>query len=97
MVFPHRACGFAAGATPIPVCRWDLIKSLKPNDAVRRRDKVAAGGTPAAPAVLADWSVEVVEDEVHPALELFVGDAPVGRQSDSARARVDDHAGGVEL
>src|SRR5258705_9923253 len=25
MVFPHRACGFAAGAAPIPVYGWDFF------------------------------------------------------------------------
>jgi hypothetical protein len=29
MVFPHRECGFAAVAAPIPVYRWVLIKKLK--------------------------------------------------------------------
>ena len=33
MVFPHCPVGFADGAAPIPVYRWDLIKSLKPNNA----------------------------------------------------------------
>src|SRR6266699_5670102 len=25
MVFPHRTCGFAAGAAPIPVYGWDFF------------------------------------------------------------------------
>ena len=52
MVFPHRACGFAAGAAPIPVCGWDLIKNLKHNDAGRPADKVATGQSPVALAAL---------------------------------------------
>jgi hypothetical protein len=52
MVFPHRACGCAAGAAPIPVYRWDLTKRLKPGDARRLKDKVAAGRSPAAHAKL---------------------------------------------
>jgi hypothetical protein len=53
MVFPHRACGFAAGAAPIPVYRWDFIKSLKPDNARRPRDKVATGQSPVAQATVA--------------------------------------------
>jgi hypothetical protein len=53
MVFPHRACGSAAGAAPIPVYGWDFIKSLKPNRAKSLRDKVATGRSPVAPATLA--------------------------------------------
>jgi hypothetical protein len=48
MVFPHRECGCAAVAAPIPVYRWDLIKSLKPGNARRVRDKVATGQSPVA-------------------------------------------------
>ena len=52
MVLPHRTCGFAAGAAPIPVYGWDLIRGLKPNHARRVRGKVAAGSSPAAHAML---------------------------------------------
>ena len=51
MVFPHRACGCAAGAAPIPVYRWDLIKRLKPSDAWSMKDKVATGPSPVAPTM----------------------------------------------
>src|SRR5258706_15554657 len=27
--FPHRTCGCAAGAAPLPVYRWDLIKEAE--------------------------------------------------------------------
>src|SRR5882762_8319723 len=30
--FPHRTCGFAAGAAPLPVYRWDLIKKAEARD-----------------------------------------------------------------
>jgi hypothetical protein len=53
MVLPHRACGCAAGAAPIPVYGWDLIKSLKRSHAEWVRDKVAAGLSPSAYATLA--------------------------------------------
>jgi hypothetical protein len=53
MVFPHRACGFAAGAAPIPVYGSDLTKSPKPNHARRLEDKIATGRSPVAPATLA--------------------------------------------
>src|SRR5258706_6891175 len=47
MVSPHRTCGCAAGAAPIPVYRWDLTKSLKPIHAVRpkrqSRDRAKPG------------------------------------------------------
>ena len=43
MVFPHRECGFAAVAAPIPVYRWDLIKSLKPRNARRQETKSRLG------------------------------------------------------
>jgi hypothetical protein len=52
MVFPPRECRFAAVAAPIPVYRWDLIKSLKPNKARRHEDKVATGQSPVAPTTL---------------------------------------------
>ena len=52
MVFPHRECGSAAGAAPIPVYRWDLTKSLKPNNAGDEGDKVATGRSPVALATL---------------------------------------------
>ena len=84
MVFPHRACGFAAGAAPIPVYRWDFIESLKPRQRWRQRNKDAAGGTPAAPAALADWGSDVVEDQVQASFQLFFGDAPVGGEADAA-------------
>jgi hypothetical protein len=48
MVFPHRACGCAAGAAPIPEYGWDLTEGLKPNDARRLVDKAAAGHSPVA-------------------------------------------------
>jgi len=48
MVFPHRECGCAAGAAPIPVYGWDLIMDLKPNHARRLGDKVATGQSPVA-------------------------------------------------
>jgi len=51
MVFPHRACGCAAGAAPIPVYRWDLTKKLKPSDAWSKEDKVATGPSPVAPTM----------------------------------------------
>jgi hypothetical protein len=54
MVFPHRECGFAAVAAPIPVYRWVLIENLKPSNARRQGDKVAAGLNPAALATLAN-------------------------------------------
>jgi hypothetical protein len=50
MVFPHRQAGFAPVPAPIPVYRWDFIKSLKPGHAGCVWDKVAAGGSPAAHA-----------------------------------------------
>ena len=53
MVLPHRACGYAAGAAPIPVCGWDLIKWLKPGDAGRGEDKGATGRSPVSQAALA--------------------------------------------
>jgi hypothetical protein len=28
MGFPHRPCGYAAGAAPIPVCGLDLFRSF---------------------------------------------------------------------
>jgi hypothetical protein len=43
MVPSHRPVGFADGAALPPVYRWDLIKSLKPNNARELRDKDAAG------------------------------------------------------
>jgi hypothetical protein len=52
MVFPHRACGWAEGAAPIPVYRWDLIKRLKPGDAWSLNDKVATGRSPVASTTL---------------------------------------------
>jgi len=52
MVFPHRACGFAAGAAPIPVYRWDLTNNLKPATHGGKRDKVATGLSPVALAAL---------------------------------------------
>jgi hypothetical protein len=48
MVFPHRECGCAAVAAPIPVYGWDLTKNLKPNDARRPGDKVTTGPSPVA-------------------------------------------------
>jgi hypothetical protein len=52
MVFPHRPCGIAAGAAPIPEYRWDLIKKLKPGDARGVDNKVATGQSPVTPATL---------------------------------------------
>jgi hypothetical protein len=52
MVFPHRACGFAAGAAPIPEYRWDLTKNLKPATPGGKPDKVATGLSPLAAATL---------------------------------------------
>jgi hypothetical protein len=53
MVFPHRECGFAAVAAPIPVYGSDCFKGLQ---TLRRMavdgNKVMAGGTPANPATL---------------------------------------------
>jgi hypothetical protein len=53
MVFSHRPGGFADGAALSPVYRWDFIKSLKPGNARRLENKVAAGLNPAAHAELA--------------------------------------------
>src|SRR5258708_19478131 len=53
MVFPHRACGIAAGAAPIPVYGWDLITGLKPHNAGRLGDQVATGHSPVANTTLA--------------------------------------------
>ena len=53
MVFPHRACGVAAGAALFPVYRWALFEtSLSSPRLVALEDKVTAGGTPADPATL---------------------------------------------
>jgi hypothetical protein len=51
-VFPHRACGFAAGAAPIPGIGFSELDS--PGGAWWRMelDKDAAEGTSAAPATL---------------------------------------------
>jgi hypothetical protein len=51
-VFPHRACGFAAGAAPIP--GMGLIELFSPSNALASigSDKFAAGETPAALAAL---------------------------------------------
>jgi hypothetical protein len=43
MVPSHRPVGFADGAALPPVNGCDSIKTLKPDDAGRLRDKVAAG------------------------------------------------------
>ena len=59
MVFSHRPVGFADGAALFPVYRWDLIKSLKPSNARRLQDKVAAGLNPAAHATLAYEGIAV--------------------------------------
>src|SRR5258708_19714306 len=53
MVFPHRACGIAAGAAPIPVYGWELITGLKPHNAGRLGDQVATGHSPVANTTLA--------------------------------------------
>ncbi len=51
-VFPHRRVGFADAPAPIP--GMGLSELVSPGNVWRRleMDKVAAGGTPAAPAVL---------------------------------------------
>jgi hypothetical protein len=77
MVFPHRVCGFAADAAPIPVYGSDFSKSYSRLCLAVFRDKVAAGGTPAALATLADPGSQVVEDQVHPTLQLFSCHAPM--------------------
>ncbi len=95
MVFPHRVCGFAAddpalstfvssavlarAGAPIPVYGWDFSKSYSRLCLAVFRDKVAAGGTPAALATLADPGSQVVEHQVHGSLQLLFSDAPVGR------------------
>jgi hypothetical protein len=53
MVFPHRACGFAAGAAPIPVYGWDFSSDHSGQCLGVSEDKVAAGVNPAAKATLA--------------------------------------------
>jgi hypothetical protein len=47
-VFPHRACGFAAGAAPIPGMGFIELVSSSHALVSLGRDKVAAGETPAA-------------------------------------------------
>ena len=51
-VFPHRACGFAAGSARIPGIGF--IELVSPNHVLASigRDMVMAGGTPANPATL---------------------------------------------
>src|SRR5690348_5257449 len=55
MVFPHRACGFAAGAAPIPVYGWDRLSSLplKPSGAIKNvccgRGELGRPGEPKNP------------------------------------------------
>jgi hypothetical protein len=53
MVFPHRECGFAAVAAPIPVYGWDFSRELLQAASGRQWDKVEAGLNPASPAALA--------------------------------------------
>ena len=56
MVFPHRACGFAAGAAPIPEYGLDFFQLPLDATTGRHIGMVAAGLNPAANATLVTGS-----------------------------------------